>query len=602
VSTLVVIALAGAAFMVGGLILARSAQRHRAPLIAVTPEGAGGRVATPARPLAPVPRDARAFRPSASVVIFVVCAALYLGIGAYLVFHEHAIIGDSLSRVSNAYAVLFSRDPHLAAIGFVWGPLPSLLEMPLLLFKAWWPALADRAFAGTIVSALFMAGAVVQLRSFSRELGAPTPVVWVLTAAFALNPMVLYYGANGMSEALGLFLLLIVARYLARWLQFGGVRPLVVSGLALAAGYLVRYEFAAVAAAAVLVVGVASFVRAAGARRERWLTALADLAVFSIPFIASFVGWAVISRVITGHYFEEFASQYGNSAQIQASGGVATGQIGHSLAAFAGKQMMLMAPLLPIAGVVAILVAWDRRDSRVWALATLASSLVMTYLTFVSGSTFPFLRYYLPALPLMLLCIASMLSTPVGARARVGGGTSALSPFLAAAIALPLAFSSTAAVVWALGNGRYAPEEYANVTWVVSGTHTHGQREQATRVSSAQKIEKTIDSLDLPKGAVLVDVDLPCAQLVVMMSDSPHQFVITSDRDFRRILADPRTFHARYMLVPRPSSAASLDALNEGYPQLYANGNGFARLTHDLHTPGCPDYRLYRVVRSLRPS
>jgi hypothetical protein len=601
VSTLVAIGLAGVACMVGGLILARSAQRHRAPLIAVTPEGAAGRVVTPASRPERARRNARVLRPSASLVLFLVSAALYLGVGAYLVFHEHAIIGDSLSRVSNAYAVLFSRDPHLAAIGFVWGPLPSLLEMPLLLFKGWWPALADRAFAGTIVSALFMAGAVVQLRSFSRELGAPAPVAWVLTVAFALNPMVLYYGANGMSEALGLFLLLVVARYLARWLQSGGVRPLVISGLALAAGYLVRYEFAAVAGAAILIVGVASFVRAVGARRERWLAALADLAVFSIPFIASFIGWAVLSRVITGHYFEEFASQYGNAAQIQASGGVATSQIGHSLAAFAGKQMVLMAPLLPIVAVVAILVAWDRRDARVWALATLAASLVMTYLTFVSGSTFPFFRYYLPALPLMLLCIASMLSAPVGARARAGGSASALSPVLAAAIALPLAFSSTAAVIWALGNGRYAPEEYANVTWVVSGTHTHGQREQAARVSSAQKIQRTIDALDLPSGAVLVDVDLPCAQLAVMMSDSPHQFVITSDRDFRRILADPKTFHAQYMLVPRPSSTASLDALNEGYPQLYASGNGFARLARDLHTSGCPDYRLYRVVSSLRP-
>ena len=32
-----------------------------------------------------------------------------------------AFQGDAYSRVGNAYYVLFSRDPHLAAIGFVWG-------------------------------------------------------------------------------------------------------------------------------------------------------------------------------------------------------------------------------------------------------------------------------------------------------------------------------------------------------------------------------------------------------------------------------------------------------------------------------------------------
>ena len=38
--------------------------------------------------------------------------------------------GDAWSRITNAYYVLYSRDPHLAAIGFIWNPLPSLMAIP----------------------------------------------------------------------------------------------------------------------------------------------------------------------------------------------------------------------------------------------------------------------------------------------------------------------------------------------------------------------------------------------------------------------------------------------------------------------------------------
>ena len=64
-----------------------------------------------------------------------------------------------------------SRDPHLAAIGFVWNPLPSLAAIPLVALRGIWPPLATKAFAGCVVSALCMAGAVVQLRGFLRETG-----------------------------------------------------------------------------------------------------------------------------------------------------------------------------------------------------------------------------------------------------------------------------------------------------------------------------------------------------------------------------------------------------------------------------------------------
>src|SRR5437879_12022009 len=100
---------------------------------------------------------------------------------------------------------MFSRDPHLAAIGFVWNPLPSLAVMPVLALKVLWPALARQAFAGNLVSAAFMAGAVVEVAGILADLGARRWLVAVLTASFALPPLVVLYGPHGVSEAHLLF-------------------------------------------------------------------------------------------------------------------------------------------------------------------------------------------------------------------------------------------------------------------------------------------------------------------------------------------------------------------------------------------------------------
>ena len=63
------------------------------------------------------------------LVLFVAATAVYLLAGWSLI-HFNIIFGDALSRVANAYYVLFSRDPHLPAMGFVWNPLPSFSVLP----------------------------------------------------------------------------------------------------------------------------------------------------------------------------------------------------------------------------------------------------------------------------------------------------------------------------------------------------------------------------------------------------------------------------------------------------------------------------------------
>src|ERR1700722_9381631 len=202
-------------------------------------------------------RSARRRLLSEGGAVFAIAAIVYLVCGSVLAFHFHSFFGDAVSRMANGFYVLYSRDPHLAAIGFVWNPLQSAADIvPLLLYHLW-PPLATRDMAGTIVSSLCMAGATYQLLAAFREWGVPRAPRLILVAPFALNPMVVFYGANGMSEALYLFTLIATCRYLARWIRRDDAKSLAFAAFALAFCYLARNEAVAPAlAAGVLVFAV----------------------------------------------------------------------------------------------------------------------------------------------------------------------------------------------------------------------------------------------------------------------------------------------------------------------------------------------------------
>ena len=158
-------------------------------------------------------------RPSEGAAVAGLAWLAYMAFGAVVILGAHSIIGDAWSRVANAYYVLYSRDPHVAAIGFVWNPLPSLAVIPFLPLKAVWPDIVATGFAGSIVSAACMAAAVWQVHGIGLDWNVRRSARLLVALLFALNPMIVYYGANGMSEAM--FILTLVV---AGLLLFAGRR------------------------------------------------------------------------------------------------------------------------------------------------------------------------------------------------------------------------------------------------------------------------------------------------------------------------------------------------------------------------------------------
>ena len=547
-------------------------------------------------------------------VVFVASTIVYLALAAVLVFRYDSVLGDAMSRVANAYYMLYSRDPKLAAVGFVWTPLPSIVLAPFLPLKAIWPPLVTRGFLANIESALLMAGSAVLLRGILADLGLARLPRLTLVAVFVLNPMSLYYGANGMSEAMLLFFLLAAVLPLARWMRQPTPLHLVVAGLALGLGYLGRYEAIAPGLAATALVGAVSYRRGRRAGREphdaRNL-AVSDGTLIGVPVVFAFGLWAIASWLIVGHPFDTFTSRYGNTAQVSASrAGIAgaVGGTGLDVVPYLGRQLVALAPAFGIVLVFALVVAWRRRDPWITApIVVLGAVMGAQALTVASGGSFGWLRFQISAIPLTALLVGYLLSpawgrsslrakvAPSAPRRRVRSAGAAL-----LALVLTGAGSVTALIAWS--DPALAREEHAHVVPIadrILGVHPW-QRLTLGDLSGERRVAAAIDRLAPGNGTVLVDVALGFP--IVLASSHPQQFVITPDRDFPDAVADPVGSGIRYILVSRDTG--TMDAVSAKYPDLYRSGAGFSRLAREFPSPygNGRIWRLYRVFRPVSPS
>jgi len=532
----------------------------------------------------PLPQSqARSFwRPGPSATMFAALLLTYLTTGALLAYHG-VVYGDALSRVASAQRVLFSRDPHLGAIGFVWSPLPVVALLPIVPFKFAWPDLTTLGLAGSLVSAACMAGAVLQVRGILKEAGVGRRSRAVLTAAFALHPLVFLFGANGMSEAMFMVFILVAVRQLARWLRCSELGPLVYTGAALSMAYLSRYEALPAAVGVVAVVAAVSFRRGRRKPGFLWVT-VCDAELVAAPVGFAFVVWAAASWLTVGHPFDQLASIYGNNAQSQLRQYASTG-IGSGLDV-ATLQALFLELFLPLIVIWRLLWSPFHKDPlTIAALAGIGPIVTLMFLADAVGSIDGELRYLILLVPLAVL-LSGALSIPGSARVTLRGF--AFSPPRA------LSVLAVAGVVAALPIAAVALLD--DTLNPVSG----GLKSIVAPVNAAasdqpwvanRQVASDLDKMGLGPGAVLVDDFLGFS--IAVASGNPRQFVLTSDRDFAGILSDPAGSGVQYVLVPDPAYLGSLDAVNRQYPSLYATGAGVAVLVRQYGGPSA--WRLYRL-------
>lgn len=536
---------------------------------------------------------------------------------AYLLDFKYLIfLGDAMSRMANGYYVVFSRDPHLAAIGFVWPPLTSIVDLGFLLFKGVWPALATHEVAGSLTTVLAMTGAVHQLRAALREWNVPRLPRLILVALFALDPMIVYYAANGMSEAMYLFTLTAGTRYLLRWIRDEtDVRSLVYSAAMVALAFLGRNEATAAALAGTLLVLGITFTRSKDTGRTRLMQSLTDGAVFALPFVVTFSGWAISGWVLTKQLLAQFSA---NALQVSLSG-VARSSKGSRLV-HEVHALSYMTPLLAVAILLALVVALRRRDPQALAIvAILGGSQAFSLYAYYSGSVFPWFRFYLPAVPIEILLVGYVLSRPGHgpvtdeAERVVADAARSRGPVAHRARRRPVLLSMGGAVV-ALAivapslpvagremvnpNSSIAPEESAYLGFVFHHRLTSGDRAAKGHYAAILAVSRYIADMHLANGSVVTDNTAGCVPETIVTSPNPRVFVIPNDRDFQRVLNAPATFHAHYLLLPAPVGLDQYDAISRKYPGIFSGTQAWVTSAHLFPGRGlCPSLRLLRVLK-----
>jgi hypothetical protein len=549
-------------------------------------------------------------RPGERGIVTSLAFVAYLAAAVVVILQAHSLIGDAWSRVANAYYVLYSRDPHLAAIGFVWNPLPSIAVMPLLPFKAIWPDLVATGFCASIVSALCMAGAVWQIHGIAVDWDVRRSARLLVTLSFAFNPMILYYGANGMSEAMFLVTLVVIVRYLARWCRSGEIVPLVIASLALAAAYLTRYEAVVAAAGAVGVTVLVSSMRRAGPLRERIGEGLADAAVLAAPFVCVFIGWAVASWLIVRDPFQQFTSVYGVVSQLavaQSSVAQITGQGTSSAYSWIFHQLIGLEPGIIGLGVLGLLATFRGRSGLTMpAVAVIGAVVAFAVFGFLTGRTLGWLRYSIAVIPLAsILALAVLAPDPAAVKDfddeqaddddRIGLGSLAWKAMgQAAVILMVLAVPIGARTMLDLGmNPQYGGEAF-QLRPILYPNEATGQYSPFGQYEVGRQAASYLDSLHLGNGKVLVDGAMGFP--IILESRNPTQFITTPDRDFQEALLDPVSFGVQYLLVPEAIGYQSLDAINRAYPGIYDGGAGMSQMVMQFSAGG-NNWRLYSISR-----
>ncbi len=537
-------------------------------------------------------------------IVFLISFGVYVVVAVLVNFTFHTFALDAFSRMANGFYIIYSRDPHLAAVGFVWDPLTSFADMVLLLGNHVWPALAHNNMAGSLVSALAMAGGVYQLCAALREWGVSRTPRLVLTAFFALNPMILYYGGNGMSEGLFLFTLLASTRYLLRWMRNGDLRSLAYSAVALGFCYLTRNEAALAALLGGMAVGAVSYWRAGGRRPSRIRTAASDLLIFGLPAFIAAVGWAIVSYVITGELFAQIQSIYGSAAQEK----LLSHKTLHGRVIYEFHALAAFAPLLPILLIAAVAVAFRRRDPRMLApLTVLGGALGFDMVSYMGNGIQNYLRYWIVAFPLGVLllgCLVAAVQTPRSVQADALGqsrssrfGLRVLGLLAALCLVLVVMIPTTAATESAMFNPGIGVEEYQQLAYIFKAHPTAGDVAYPNAYPRSLALARYLDNLHLPNGDVVVDNSVGCMPMIIVTSSQPKLFVIPNDRDYQRILADPITFHSRFIMEANPASFPNT-AMNLQYPSLWSSGAGFTKMVHQFPSrAACPEFRLFRVLR-----
>jgi len=508
-----------------------------------------------------------------TVTLCLIAGVASLATAYYLVFVKSLIIGDAMSRVMNAYYIFYRGHLHFGAVGFVWNPFPSLIELPITLFHHIWPSLVTVGFAGNIASSLFSCVSVFYLNRILFNFQLHPTFRVVLSLIFIFNPMILFYSAIGMSDGMLMACLLGAIDGVMTYLQRNRLESLASGAIWLAAAFMFRYE--AVPFFAMTGVAVAISIK----RLHRTTAEVeAMFILYAVPMVYSVMAWMFLNWLIMKNPLYFLISPYGNVAQI-GTGSYATQVLTRANHHFvssillAGHFSFLFWPCL-IGIAYGILQQFRFNPDPRWLPllgAIVSVPLFQAGMIFMNKSA-AWSRFFIEYIPFGFLLLGLMVSS-MPQRKRTFAAILILFVSVAGNYGTWRALHSPV-----LGNGDW---------YFISNIGTH---ERFYDFKQEIDISKYISAH--PDMIVLADTF--DAYGIIARVQSHQQTVITSDIDFNSVLQNPRG-RVNAILVSEPIGVSTLNAINRAYPSLWSGGLQWAKLIVEF--PGPSHFRLYAVTK-----
>ena len=522
-------------------------------------------------------------RINGAVAIFVLVFAVEFAFGMWMAARGFRW-NDSMSRSASALSVLYSADPKLANIGFVWPPLPTLLGVFWALLYPIWPGIVSSGASAALSTATCSGATAAMLLLTARKLGLSNPIGWAFALLVAANPMLFLYGSNGMPEGVAAPFLIGAVCGLTLFWHSGERVWIAAAGVAI--GLAVASEYPAVPyGGAVCMALVAGILWSSEARvwaplgRARAIEGLGLLLVVPPVFIGLL--WLGFNAVIMGDPLDFMYGDYGygtfqRSADPDGPVAYVTGDPVGALALVGERVFPFLIPL-------ALILLMRLVDGRFWRVNTLCVTLLglsvplgMVVPLAILGSPMGFLRYLV--YPLFVAAGWGLYEIAISRRRR-------------AAVALILGgwLAAVPAALWIMTDARLGPEEHLELKAVAHGLD--GDDSVGMRASVARYLESEI----LPEGRSVVFDSVAGGSMIAVQIRPAHisQLINTFDRRFKEAIANPGSHDVAYFVMPDPAGTPTA-AIGRAYPRLWDGGQPGFRLVKTLATP-LEKWRIYAV-------
>lgn len=512
-------------------------------------------------------------------LFFILPFLVVLVVAIYLVFGLKFIYPDALSRSFHAYTVFFGNQPKFANIGFVWPPVPTLAALPFVLIKP----LNIYGFVGNAMSALFLGMTTLYLNKIFKFFSLNLKLRIALIALFLLNPMILLYGANGMSEMIACAFFVATAFHLLSYIKKENILHLIGASVATALGIMTRYELMALTPAIVLILIFMRVDNIQNIDKKTFKRIEGDVVLYGLPIVFAMGIWVIANWAIMHNPFYFMNSVYSNTSQ---SSQLMTDSsyyrdLSHNMFAsflYAAQRVTLLFPAFLI---FVFLTVTEPLRKHNWTLALALLALPFSILFFhtfllYQGQSFGWLRFFIYIIPASFMLCAFLLDFCKDIKYYK----------IFIGVALFLSFFSSLWTTYAMADAQFGKEEHVFVKVVT----THDTSE-LNDYSYAQSLEiANYLKTHVTDGRILVD-DFTGFSIIYLSGDTS-RFIQTIDSDFQKSLHNlKKDKAAQYILVRKHGGLGDLDAINRKYPTMFEDGANIAKLEHDFGT-----WRLYKKM------